>query len=323
MGWKGTVRSIGAAVRRHEREVQRRQRELEKQKKLYAKMEAMEQAAHEVAVYENHIEVIQSIHKEWGNLIDWEAIAKTPEPTEPTNIHQREKDFRPGLITKLLGNQDKAKAKVIKKDTDEYEKKYNKWKLDYAEWQDNKALANQLLANDEEAKVKAIEKMNPFKDISELGTTLVFTTNSHNITEAEINTHGQSQVPTEVKSLLQSGKLSTKKMPKGMFNEIYQDYVCSCVLRVGNELLAILPEKMVIVHVMDKMLNTKNGHMEDQCILSVAISRDTIKDLNMDMIDPSDSLDNFVHNMNFKKTKGFDVVEKLLPSSFAKSNNQA
>jgi len=30
MGWKGTVRSIGAAVRRHEREVQRRQRELEK-----------------------------------------------------------------------------------------------------------------------------------------------------------------------------------------------------------------------------------------------------------------------------------------------------
>ena len=69
MGWKGTVRSIGAAARRHEREAQRRQRELEKQKKLYAKMEAMEQAAHEVAVYENHIEMIQSIHKEWGGTL--------------------------------------------------------------------------------------------------------------------------------------------------------------------------------------------------------------------------------------------------------------
>ncbi len=105
-------------------------------------------------------------------------------------------------------------------------------------------------------------------------------------------------------------------MPKGMFNEIYQDYVCSCVPRVGNELLAILPEQMVLVHVTDKLLNTKTGHMEDQCILSVAISRDTIKNLNMDMLNPSDSLDNFVHNMNFKKTKGFEVVEKLLPSSF-------
>jgi len=37
MGWKGTVRSIGAAVRAAERDEKRRQRELEKQQKQYEK----------------------------------------------------------------------------------------------------------------------------------------------------------------------------------------------------------------------------------------------------------------------------------------------
>ena len=35
MGWKGTVRSVGAAVRAAERDSKRRQRELEKQQKYF------------------------------------------------------------------------------------------------------------------------------------------------------------------------------------------------------------------------------------------------------------------------------------------------
>ena len=33
--------------------------------------------------------------------------------------------------------------------------------------------------------------------------------------------------------------------------------------------------------------------------------------LNLETIDPSDSMRNFVHNMNFSKTKGFSVIEKV------------
>ena len=124
-------------------------------------------------------------------------------------------------------------------------------------------------------------------------------------------------IPTEKKSLLQSGKLSVKKMPQSEFYEMYQDYVCSCILRIGNELLAILPDKLVLVHAVDNMLNSKTGHMEEQYILSIAISRQTIASLNMDLIDPSDSFENFVYIMKFKKTKGFEVVEPLLASNFS------
>jgi len=316
MGWKGTVRSIQAAARRADREAQRRQKELEKQEKLYAKMEALEQAKYEVDVYENQLEVIQSVHKEWGNRIDWKAISSMPAPKEPINEHTHEKNFKPGIITKLLGSENKAREKSINKDELEHENRYKQWEIEYKKWETDKSLAESLLANDGEAKMDIIKQMNPFKDISELGSTLSFTTHTNGIIEVELFTQGGEQIPTEVKSLLQSGKLSVKKMPRGTFNEIYQDYISSCALRVGNELLAILPERIVLIHVMDKMLNTKTGHMEEQCILSVAISRDTIASLNMDKIDPSDSLDNFVHNMVYKKTKGFEVVEKLKPSSF-------
>ena len=46
-------------------------------------------------------------------------------------------------------------------------------------------------------------------------------------------------------------------------------------------------------------------------ILSVKIMPETIQRLNLDMIDPSDSMRNFVHNMNFKKTSGFNEVDRV------------
>lgn len=56
-------------------------------------------------------------------------------------------------------------------------------------------------------------------------------------------------------------------------------------------------------------------------IVSVAISRRTLNSLNMDSIDPSDSMQNFVHNMKFKKSSGFEPVEQLDANSFQLNNN--
>lgn len=38
---------------------------------------------------------------------------------------------------------------------------------------------------------------------------------------------------------------------------------------------------------------------------------ETIEKLNLDMIHPSDSMRNFIHNMNFKKTSGFSEVKRV------------
>ncbi|HDS1212240.1 hypothetical protein [Shewanella algae] len=327
MGWKGTVRSIGAAVRAAERDAKRRQRELERQQIQFEKMQELEQAAYEVEVYENHIDVIQSTHKECSPPIDWNKIASSKQPTEPKRGNENEskarqslKSYKPGIIDRLLKREEKKRSllsqkvdEAIKKDEINYKSSVSKWEKDTTEWKESVAIAKALLDGKAEAKIEAIENLQPFTEISNLGSSLSISVYDNGILEATINVHGTEIVPSETKSLLKSGKLSVKNMPKGKFNEIYQDYVCSCVLRVGNELFSAIPDNLVIVTAVDELLNSQTGHLEDAPILSVAVSRSTIERLNLEAIDPSDSMDNFKHNMSFKKTKGFERVERIDP----------
>lgn len=325
MGWKGTVRSIGAAVRAAERDAKKRQRELERQQNQYEKMQELEQAAYQVEVYENHIDVIQSIHKECSPPIDWNKIALSKQPIEPQRSNDNEsearqslKSYKPGFIDRLLKREEKKRSflsqeidEAIKKDEFNYKSSVSKWKKDTAEWRESIAIAKALLDGKAEAKIEAIKNLQPFTEISNLGSSLSISVHDNGILEATINVHGTEIVPSETKSLLKSGKLSVKNMPKGTFNEIYQDYVCSCVLRVGNELFSAIPDNLVIVTAVDELLNSQTGHLEEAPILSVAVSRSTIERLNLEAIDPSDSMNNFKHHMSFKKTKGFERVERI------------
>lgn len=327
MGWKGTVRSVGAAVRAAERDAKKRQRELEKQYKQFEKMQELEQAAYEVDVYENHIDVIQSIHKECSPPVDWNKIALSKQPTEPEKRTNNEEDaqlasdnYKPGFIDRLFKREKKKRgqllqkiAEAIKSDDLDYKSKFSSWESETEEWKESVEIANALLEGQAEAKIEAIDNFQPFSEISNLGSSLSISVYDNGVLEATINVHGTEIVPSEAKSLLKSGKLSVKNMPKGKFNEIYQDYVCSCVLRVGNELFSTIPDNLVLVTAVDELLNSQTGHLEAAPILSVAVSRSTIESLKLEAIDPSDSMVNFNHNMSFKKTKGFARVERIDP----------
>lgn len=278
-------------------------------------------------VYENHIDVIQSIHKECSPPIDWNKIASSNQPTEPKRNNHNESDarqslesYKPGLIDRLFKREVKKRELLsqkiddaIKKDEANYKSRISKWEQDTGEWKESVAIAKALLDGKAEAKIEAIDNLQPFSEISNLGSSLSISVHDNGVLEATINVHGTEIVPSETKSLLKSGKLSVKNMPKGTFNEIYQDYVSSCVLRVGNELFSAIPDNLVIVTAVDELLNSQTGHLEEAPILSVAVSRSTIERLNLEAIDPSDSINNFKNNMSFKKTKGFDRVERINP----------
>jgi hypothetical protein len=85
------------------------------------------------------------------------------------------------------------------------------------------------------------------------------------------------------------------------------------VLRVARETFALLPVEIVIVTAMGEVLNSATGHVEELPILSAAIPRATLQRLNFAMLDASDSLRNFVHRMDFKKTRGFVPVNRIEP----------
>ncbi|HEX5872085.1 MAG TPA: hypothetical protein VFY65_16765, partial [Longimicrobium sp.] len=180
-----------------------------------------------------------------------------------------------------------------------------------ADWEESRALAVRILAGDPQAHLEAIEGLAPFAEITGLGSSVQLIVDDGGAVEALLHVNSDVVIPSEVKSLLQSGKLSVKKMPQGQFFDLYQDYVCGCVLRVARELVALLPVRAVVVTAVGEVLNLSTGHVEPRPILSVAVPRPTLSRLNFNDIDPSDSLKNFVHRMSFKKGKGFEPVERL------------
>ncbi len=325
MGWKGTMRSVGAATRAADREAKRRQREHDRQQREFEKAEEIRQAAEQVAEYKAYVQRLVSLHTQCGDRIDWNEIASKAAPPEPTNDDTSETkakanldNFKPGILTKLIGGEDRKRKRLTEaidkaraKDEKRFERTHKQWQADMEEWTSSSSLARKVLAGDPNAKLDAVRKHNRFAEISDLGSSVSVAVRDNGLIEATVSVHGTEIIPDEVYSQLQSGRLSVKKMPKGRFNELHQDYVCSCVLRVANELFTTLPDETVIVTATDEMLNSATGHKEKLPIVSACISRKTFQSLNLARIDPSDSFDNFVHNMDFKKTVGFKSVQKV------------
>jgi len=329
MGWKGALRSLEADARRREREARRRQRELERQRAQLEKMQEMERAAYEVEVYENNLEVLLSAHKDCAQPWDWEELHSAPPPTKPEPSDKRQRaaqeeleGFKPGLTDKLLGRTD-SKRKELRRavtrargaDERAYKDALEAYERDYADWEATRELAGRILEGDPNAFADAIVQAGPFREIEGFGSSVRFHADDSAIVQATLCVNDQV-IPKESKILLKSGKLSIKPMTKTKFYELYQDYVCGCVLRVARELFALLPTDMAIVTAESELLNTQTGHLEMQPILSVAIPRKTLETLNFEMLDPSDSLNNFMHRMKFMKTKGFQPVAALTPSDF-------
>lgn len=307
MGWRGALRAIEAAERRAQRDAQRRYKELQRRAKEHAKLSALEQARLEVETYENRLEVLLSIHKEQGEEWNWQQVSNTPPPVEPArgNRHEGEVEARraayiPGFFDKLFGKAKKQEAAFevelhIARDRDEreFQAAWTQYQRDHAEWENEKALAASVLAGDHDAYVRVLRELSPFAELSELGSSLNFRIHTAQLMEALVKVSGEQAIPSEIKSLTSSAKVSTKGMPKGRFHEIYQDYVCGCVLRVGRELFALLPIETVIVTALADLFDSRTGRTAEQPILSVAMPRGVMKRLNFNLLDPSDAMENF------------------------------
>jgi hypothetical protein len=325
MTWRGALRSLEVSARRVERDSRRRQNELQRQRSQLNRMLEKQHAAYEVAISHNHIERLRSVHKECGAVWDWKGIRDSPPPPQPTKMSNHEMAaraasmcFHPNIIQKLFRQVDKKRLSLardvdtaIQTDEKTYQEALTLYERQHSEWQERRDLADLILSGDLQACLEVINEVSPLREISELGSKLEFRLQDRFCIEVTLHVNGEEVVPSEVKSQLQSGKISVKKMPQGQFYELYQDYVCGCALRVARELFALLPFTLAVVTATANMLNSQTGHLEQQPILSVAIQRKTLENLNLSLIDPSDSLKNFVHEMDFKKTRGFKPVKQL------------
>ena len=152
--------------------------------------------------------------------------------------------------------------------------------------------------------------MHPFEEILDFGSDFDVGTDDPSIMEVEFHAKTSKVVPNHVLSMTKTGGVSSKAMSKTMHFDIAQDYICSCILRIAREMFALLPIERVAIHAVDTVTDA-SGNESDDTVLSVLIRREQLDGINFDLIDPSDTIETFEHNMNFKKTQGLKPVPRV------------
>lgn len=306
----GVIRSYGATVRRIEREQQ--------------KLQEIKDAQLAVFDWKNYVETLQSVHKKCTEQIDWDQIKTTKKPVSPNRESKKEdyakiqlENFKPSFFDKLFGLTEKKikgfKRRIeVAKDLDkkDYNKKHKEYLDQLQKWSELQKMSTGIKKKLSKSYREAFQYFNPFSDIKELGTEIIFNFNSNHI-DIDLHVNSLEIIPNYELKQTSTGKLSKKNMPKSRFNELYQDHICSSAIRIAREIFAYLPVDYARVNAITKIVNSATGHLEDRPILSVVFTQKTIRGLNLETIDPSDSMRNFLHNMVFNKIKGFSVVEKV------------
>ena len=293
-----------------------RQTEIQKELKQKEKLEENRRNTLLVEEYENYIYMIQHVHVECADPINWEDIQASPEPftfgekgPKELNAQNDFNNFKPAFMEKIFTKKGEQRKQSL---YDAIEAAKQSDIEDYESWRFNVALANQILAKNIDAYYTAINENNPFEDLLTFGSGFEFGTDDPHYMEIEFQVKPDSVVPKTSKSLTKTGKLSEKALSKTAYYDIMQDYICSCAIRLARELFALLPIEDIIVHATDEILNTTTGKEEPQTILSVKFSRDRFQDINFEKIDASDFIESFEHNMIFRKTAGFKPVERII-----------
>ncbi|MGG5253600.1 DUF4236 domain-containing protein [Neobacillus sp. SM06] len=293
-----------------------RQRELALMQKEEARLNELEQAALAVETYENTIERIHSIHKEADDPINWIKVRSANPPFDEQNggigpneqaAIEKVNQYKPSIVSKLFKQQEKELEKL--KDEVIEARKHDV--EDYRSWERDVRVATKVLEGDIDTYFEVIAEFNPLDDLCEFGSGFEFFAVDSKTMEIEFEVESGNVVPKEQLSLTKTGKLSVKQMSKSKYYDIQQDYVASAVLRIARDMFALLPLDTVYIHATDKIMDTTTGYEKKMTILSVKIGKRILNKLNFEAIDCSDALQNFQHNMKFKKTSGFSEVEKL------------
>jgi hypothetical protein len=318
------VRSSAAAYRRMERQQQRDAREAARQFKAQAKLDAIADAARAVNEYNNYISILKSVHKEATDQVSWEGILQDQQPPEPERKNDREADalfrqkiYKPSFFDKLFNKE--AKKRITLKlvveaaranDEKAYQEQLKQHEQDTRDFFHVQEIAKGVLDKQVESYKQAIAFFEPYSDIAELGTQVELSFQPEHVS-IDLKINNKEVIPDYALSTTAAGKLSKKAMAASKSNDLYQDYVCSCVLRVARETLAYLPVNYVVVNAIGVLFDTRTGHEGAKPVLSVVITPDKLGALNLDTIDPSDSMKNFHHHMQFSKTNGFSPVERI------------
>lgn len=149
--------------------------------------------------------------------------------------------------------------------------------------------AYKVLNGDIDTYLQVIKDVGPLEDLLEYGFGFECGTDNPNYMFVEFNTKQDEIMPCK-------SSMNIKD-----YNDLLQDYVCSCAIRVARDIFALLPVSHVIVHALSEGIT----------ILSVDFERRIFTKLRFKNSDASDLVEKFKYNMIFDSQNGFQPVDQL------------
>jgi hypothetical protein len=273
------------------------QRELARRLKELAKLSELEQARLEVEAFENELAVLHSVHKGEIRRLNWNGMVAEPPPLSP--FKSRFAELKASWNAVCSGESTSVREAMLGQARAEDQKLHEVdsllWRKSFEAWEQMRLLARGVLNGDGAAFIRALEELNPFEEISGIGSSLEFTTHTRKVIEARLKVAGNHVVPREAKTLTKAGMLSVKAIPKKRHKEIYEDYVCACILRVAREVFALLPVEIVLVTALLEQNGSDSDARYEIPVCSVYFERASLESLSFAELDPSDTINRFQH----------------------------
>lgn len=151
------------------------------------------------------------------------------------------------------------------------------------------ANANAVLSGDLDTYLQIISDLNPFDDLMDYGM------------EFECGTDDAQRMDVEYAVRQETVFAASESLPMKQYQLLFQDFVCSCAIRVARDVFALLPVKETVVNVTDGR----------DVILSVRFPKKRLSALELENSDASDVVCRFENNMEFSPERGFRPVLRL------------
>lgn len=296
---------------RMQRDAARMRKELERQRQTQDKLDLIARARLEVELWQNQLDVLLSMHKDCAPAIDWHAHACALQPFEGLALASAERRaFRercvaasaltiasaPALRADGLGHSDRRAFSAT-----------------YDSWRQLRDVATRVLKGDPDAYLEVLTVHSSLNELTQLGATVRFVVHSQRELEATVTCNDSSIIPERSKSLTATGKLTEKAIPRARVHELYQDHVCSSLLRVARECFAVLPIDLLLLNGLASLDDSGAGAHAAQPIYSVIIQRNQLTHVAFDSADPSTVLEGFLHVGDFKATRRSGAFAAVTP----------
>jgi hypothetical protein len=321
MSWEAMMRASEAAARRSQRQEEAQLRLLQRQAKESAKSSALEQARLEVALYEAHLSMLLSVHKDPGTTVDWRGIAASLPPAHPSRASHRELRAKQDEILAAAGLSDFATTGYIGAAADargaddrDHQVALELYASSHDDWSARQALARRVLDGDITAFQETLAEWTIFSGAPDICAAVTVAVLDRHLADVQLLVKGREILPAETKALTSTGKVSVKPTPKARFHEMFQDYVASCVIRASRELFGLLPFDTVLVTAFVPAPEPTRMQLEDgRPVLSVIFPRDAFSVLPFDSLDPSDTVEAFTHRGEVKVSRKTGEFVPVVP----------